>query len=139
MIVKWFTGTIHDYGAIMDKTIPELIVKYIKDNPGCIKAMYYPQDRDGIKEEFLLNPDDWIMTNCDGDPITSPEPGEDQWWENNNERIIIGYWRNEVWVECQGWCGGIVALIDGDQEEKDERCRGQHKLDNGLRFNFQEN
>lgn len=87
-------------------TRPETIVKYIKDNPGCIKIMYGEQDQDKVDESLLLNPGDWEL-HPEYIEVDKDEP-----WINDNINIIMGYWDENKWIKCNGWCDGIIANFD---------------------------
>jgi hypothetical protein len=51
------------------------IVKYLKANPGCIKALYDAEDRPIIDESELLDPNDWVDVTEEPDFVV---------WENEN-------------------------------------------------------
>ena len=81
--------------------VPEMIVGYIQDNPGCIKNLYYSEEQSGVDESALLDPCDWQLLN-----------NEKGCWMNTSNKVISGYWDVESWVDCDGWCDGIVVNID---------------------------
>lgn len=104
-------------------TTQELIVKYIIDNPGCIKRMYYQEDQAEVDESCLLNPDDWEFI-LDGPAVSEEESAADQ---DDDRHWIMN--RNTTWN-----CDGIVFLVD-----KPGTVTGhEFKLDDGRWFEIQE-
>ena len=67
---------------------PESIVSFIKEHPGCIKALFDSDDPDDpviLDESVLLNPDDWKdVSESYGVPGSLTE----RYWENWSEALI---------------------------------------------------
>lgn len=105
-------------------TTQELIVKYIKDNPGCIKAMYYEEDQAGIDESCLLNPEDWeFIDGTKFDPVTEQESLD---LEDDSHWIVN--------TKVSWSCDGIVIVLD----KWDTHHQYRHQLDDGRGFDIQE-
>lgn len=105
-------------------TTQELIVKYIKDNSGCIKAMYYEEDQADVDESCLLNPEDWEFMNHMCDPVTEAESEAD---DDSDQHWVLN-------TKVSWNCDGIVFLVD-----KLGTVTGySYRLDDGRWFDIQE-
>jgi len=59
---------------------PRQIVDHILNHPGCIEALYDPEDQPLIKESELLDESNWVLE----------DPDEPDFWMNENTSFCEG-------------------------------------------------
>lgn len=93
--------------------LAEKIVKYIKDNPGCIKEMYLEEDWPNVHEEHLLNVDDWFIHEQDlEDDGGEYGPLSEFIMQNESPMITGGCWNEsgDEWIDSGScWAAGFQA------------------------------
>ncbi len=115
-------------------TTQDLIVDYIRNNPGCIREMYHEKDQGDVDEISLLNPEDWKVI----DPDTGLEITEEIWFETEEGQASDSCdWINET----TKWCDGIIFHVSRHGkllfENQPDGFIGQF-LDDGREIDIQE-